>query len=92
MKRGLSTPKTVILGVWQGTPAYALDITGVVNSTVGYKVGGTTLLTGQSTGYGTPTNPAKQASFDATSITLVNLAKCVAQLIIDLKAGNMPAA
>jgi hypothetical protein len=78
-------------GVWQNSPAYALDVTGVVNSTVGYKVAGTTLLSGQSTGYGTPTGGAKQASFAAGSITLANLAACVAQLIIDLKAGLHPA-
>lgn len=45
-----------------------------------------------STGYGTPINGAKQASFDATSITLVNLAKATAQLIIDLKAVGLLAA
>lgn len=45
-----------------------------------------------STGYGTPTNVAKQASFDATTITLPNLAKAVGQLIIDLKANGFLAA
>jgi hypothetical protein len=45
-----------------------------------------------STGYGTPTNAAKQASFDATAITLPNLAKAVGQLIIDLKAVGFLAA
>jgi len=45
-----------------------------------------------STGYGTPTNGAKQASFDATAITLPNLAKATAQLIIDLKAIGFLAA
>ena len=65
--------------------------TGVARS-IKFVVGGSTAFTlsTPSTGYGTPTNPAKQASFDATTITLVNLAKCVAQLIIDLKSGNMP--
>jgi hypothetical protein len=45
-----------------------------------------------STGYGTPTNGAKQSSFDATSITLPNLAAAVAQLIVDLKADKILAA
>lgn len=40
----------------------------------------------QSTGYGTPTGGAKQASFAAGAITLPNLAAAVAQLIVDLKA------
>jgi hypothetical protein len=40
----------------------------------------------QSTGYGTPTGGAKQASFAASTITLPNLAAAVAQLILDLKA------
>ena len=56
------------------------------------QINSNTLLAGQSTGYGTPTGGAKQASFAAGSITLANLAACVAQLIVDLKAGNMPAA
>jgi hypothetical protein len=43
----------------------------------------------QPTGYGTPTNGAHQASFDATTITLINLAKAVAQLIIDLKSEGI---
>ena len=77
-------------GVWQSTPAYSLDVTGTINATVALKIGGATLLTGTQTGYGTPTNGARQSSFDATSITLPNLAACVAQLIIDLKAGKMP--
>jgi hypothetical protein len=79
-------------GVWSTAPSYPLDVTGDVNTSTKYRIGGNVVLAGQSTGYGTPTNGAKQASFDATSITLVNLAKCVAQLIVDLKAGNMPAA
>lgn len=56
----------------------------------GYQIAGITLLTGQSSGYGTPTGGAHQASFAAGSITLPNLAAAVAQLIVDLKAGRMP--
>lgn len=44
------------------------------------------------TGYGTPTNGAVQGSFDATSITLPNLAAAVAKLILDLKATGLVAA
>ena len=47
--------------------------------------GAATLATATSTGYGTPTGGAKQASFAAGSITLPNLAAAVAQLILDLK-------
>ncbi|MDE2439729.1 MAG: hypothetical protein KGP14_01800 [Betaproteobacteria bacterium] len=43
-------------------------------------------------GYGTPINGARQGSFDATTITLTNLAKAVAQLIIDLKGIGLIAA
>jgi hypothetical protein len=43
----------------------------------------------QSTGYGTPTGGAKQASFAAGAITLPNLAAAVAQLILDLKAYGL---
>jgi hypothetical protein len=39
----------------------------------------------QITGYGTPTNGSHQASFDASTISLPNLAAAVAQLILDLK-------
>lgn len=46
----------------------------------------------QSTGYGTPTNGAKSASFDATTIVHLDLAKVVAQLIIDLKSLGVFAA
>lgn len=44
------------------------------------------------TGYGTPTNNAYQSSFDASTITLPNLAAQVAQLILDLKAYGLIAA
>lgn len=40
-------------------------------------------------GYGTPTNGAHQASFNATTITLPNLAAAVAQMIVDLKTHGM---
>ena len=46
----------------------------------------------QSTGYGTPVNGAKSASFDATTIVHLDLAKVVAQLIIDLKSLGVVAA
>ena len=73
--------------------ADAKDIS--VGTTTGTKIGtGTTQKLGfwnaapvaQKTGYGTPTNAANQASFDATTITLPNLAAHVAQLGLDLKA------
>ncbi len=47
--------------------------------------------TGQG-GYGTPTNGARQSSFDATTITLPNLAAEVAALVVDLKAMHLIAA
>lgn len=72
------------------------DATNVVlNATTGTKIGtATTQKLGfwnatpvvQKTGYGTPTNAANQGSFDATTITLPNLAAHVAQLCLDLKA------
>jgi hypothetical protein len=60
-------------------------------SGVGLQINSNTLLAGQATGYGTPTGGSHQSSFSAAGITLANLAACVAQLIVDLKAGNMPA-
>lgn len=46
----------------------------------------------RATGYGTPTNAANQGSFDATTITLPNLAAHVARLSLDLKATGLVAA
>lgn len=43
----------------------------------------------QPTGYGTPTGGAHQGSFAAGAITFGNLAKCVAQLIVDLKTYGL---
>lgn len=40
-------------------------------------------------GYGTPTNSSHQASFNANTVTLPNLAAAVGQLIIDLKTHGM---
>lgn len=54
-----------------------------------FKVGNTQVVGSQITGYGTPTGGSHQASFAAGSITLANLAACVAQLIIDLKTHGL---
>lgn len=43
----------------------------------------------QPTGYGTPTNAAQQGSFDATTITLPNLAAQLARLILDIKGEGL---
>ena len=85
---GLSRVSPGVLAAGNGTSGN----TSAVVQAAGYAIGATTVLSGQSTGYGTPTGGAKQASFNAAAIALPNLAACVAQLIIDLKAGNMPAA
>ena len=77
----------------QGSLQATLSTTALnISSGVALQINGNTLLSGQATGYGTPTGGSHQASFAAGSITLANLAACVAQLIVDLKAGNMPAA
>lgn len=73
------------------TSSTGLAVTGALTSSGAFGVNGATAQAA-STGYGTPTNAAKQASFDATSITLVNLAKATAQLILDLKAVGLLAA
>jgi hypothetical protein len=86
-----------------GDVTIGTGVGGAGNGAVHLQVGGTdkikltsTLLaffnaTGaaQSTGYGTPTNGAKAGSFDATTITHADLAKAVAQLILDLKAYGL---
>lgn len=70
-----------------------LSATGNMNIATGksYEINAVPLLTGQAAGYGTPTGGSHQASFAAGAITLPNLAAAVAQLIVDLKAGSMPA-
>jgi hypothetical protein len=42
------------------------------------------------TGWGAITGTLSRAGFDTSSITLVNLAQVVGQLITDLKAGKLP--
>ena len=78
----------------QWTMAADLNAGGNIKIAAGkaLEINGKALLAGQAPGYGTPTGGSYQASFAAGSITLANLAACVAQLINDLKAGNMPAA
>ena len=61
-----------------------------ISSGQAYQIAGNNVLTGQASGYGTPTGNAYQPSFNATTITLPNLAAAVAQLILDLKVGKMP--
>lgn len=78
-----------------GTAASGLDhqFNGVLKNrllgTGGLQVGSNQVVGPRITGYGTPTNAANQGSFDATAITLVSLAKSVAQLILDLKTHGL---
>jgi len=83
-----SSGKVVIV---MAVPVNSLDVTGTVGITGAFGCNGAAVQVA-SIGYGTPTNGAKQASFDATAITLPNLAKATAQLIIDLKAIGFLAA
>ena len=78
----------------QWTMADDLNASGNIKIASGkvLSINGATLLTGNSSGYGNPTNGAKQSGFDAMTITLPNLAACVAQLITDLASGKMPTA
>ena len=92
---GSSTGSSLIfktpLAVASGTGAQTM--TAGLTLSAGSKIGFYTAAGAvQSTGYGTPTNGAKQASFDATTITLPNLAAAVAQLILDLKSVGLVAA
>jgi hypothetical protein len=72
----LGTPVFKWFGGTSTAPALSmtLDQTAALKVVGGFGCNGATAQTA-STGYGTPTNVAKQASFDATSITLPNLAK-----------------
>ena len=71
-----------------GTTSFHITTAGAITSIGPIGVNGST-APAQSTGYGTPTGNAKQASFAASSITLPNLAAAVAQLIIDIKATGL---
>ncbi len=79
-----------------GAPALDVTISPTWSGTHDFdnalKVGGVSqpIFAAPHAGYGTPTNNALHASFDATAITLPQLAAVVAQLIIDLKAGSCP--
>jgi hypothetical protein len=50
-----------------------------------YQIAGTQVMGPRITGYGTPTGGANQGSFAASTITLAQLAACVAQMINDIK-------
>jgi hypothetical protein len=65
---------------------------GLVNLPAGgvYEISGNTLLAGQATGYGTPTGGSRGALVPGTA-TLTQVNTLLNQLILDLKAGNMPA-
>jgi hypothetical protein len=76
-------------GVTIASPTGGMKGAGTLNVASGYYSNGTQVVGDQHTGYGTPTNGALQASFDATSITLPNLGACVAKLIIDLKSHGL---
>lgn len=92
---GNSTGSSLIfqtpLAVASGSGAQTM--TTVLQLSQGARIGfyGTTPAV-QATGYGTPTNAANQGSFDATTITLPNLAAHVARLSLDLKATGLIAA
>jgi hypothetical protein len=80
--------------VWLGTGTFKfklLSATDVEIWTVD-NIPGAHLTTVIPTGYGTPTGNVNQGSFNATSITLPNLAAEVAQLVIDLKTAGVIAA
>lgn len=84
---GTSTGAVIVaggLGVGGG-----INCGGIVNASICHSVGGTQVLAGRVSGYGTPTGGARQPSFAAGSITLANLAACVAQLILDLEGHGM---
>jgi hypothetical protein len=80
------------MGVLNISPSYPLDVTGDVNTSTKYRIGGNIVLSGQSTGYGTPTGASKLANFPGATATLAQTSAALAQLILDLKAGLMPAA
>ena len=63
--------------------------TGTISTMLGLDSGNYVRKIPAITGYGTPTNNAYHASFDANTITLQNLAQTVAQLIIDLKTQKI---
>ena len=72
------------------TKRIGMDTSGNLTLSTGVlKVGTNQVVGARVTGYGTPTNGAKQPSFDATTITLGNLAAAVAQLIADLKTHGL---
>lgn len=69
-----------------GVPSYSAGVAGGKTNGQTYTnmIGGAPIA-----GYGTPTNGARQSSFDATTITTANVAKALAQLIVDLKTQNV---
>ena len=73
--------------LWLQNPSFTTVNTNYLNGISVPITTGTLLFSPSPTpsGYGTPTNGGYVASFDATTITLGDLAKVVAQLIIDLK-------
>lgn len=54
------------------------------------KISSVVILTGQQSGYGTPSGGARVSNFPGSSATLAQTSGALAQLILDLKAGKMP--
>lgn len=73
------------VGVLTDNPAVTFDVNGIINSQQHYRVGGTNQVLGaRITGWGTPTGTFSKATFVTDTVTLVELAKRVGQLIANL--------
>lgn len=76
------------------TTLVSIDPGGNVNLEAGgaLEISGNAILTGQQTGYGTATGGSRISNFPGATATLLQTSQMLAQLILDLKAGKMPAA
>ena len=91
MKAGTNTKRAafgdgVTIGAPTGTGMMGV---GTLNLACGLYSNSTKVVGDQITGYGTPTNGLKAGSFDGATITLADLGKAVAQLILDLKTHGL---
>jgi hypothetical protein len=95
--RWSSNSGTIDIGLQRASSGGVLNVMDGSTTATNYKpinasafyASGTQVVGSQITGYGTPTGGSRQASFSASTITLANLAACVAQLIVDLKTHGL---